>query len=281
VTLLNDLLDLSDFAGNRLKSRIAGLTDDEYFWEPVPDCWTVRESGDGYRLDSSPLPPEPAPFTTLAWRLAHIADVLQAERTATWLRIQPLDGTASVPGSASAAVEVLEHAYDVWRRRLSAVDPVVLDQPMGPIAGAYADNTVNSFVLHILDELIHHGAEVGVVRDLYRQQVLRDTFAEAYERASDPRTMAEHPDLLALAAARQRWDAVRTLAGLGYDVNRSGADGVTAAHRAAGAGQVDVLRLLVDNGVDLAATDVQFGATPLGWAEFFGQRDAAVYLRGV
>lgn len=281
MTLLNDLLDLSDLAGERLKSRVAGLTDDEYFWEPVPDCWTVHKSGDGYWLDSSPLPPEPAPFTTLAWRLAHIADVLQAERTASWLRVRRLDGTAPVPGSASAAVEALDHAHDVWRRRLSAVDPAVLDQPMGPIAGAYAENTVNSFVLHILDELIHHGAEVGVVRDLYRQQALRDPFAEAYSHAADRETMAEHGDLLAQAAARQRWDAVRTLAGLGYDVNWSGADGVTAAHRAAGTGQTDVLRLLVDNGADLGATDIQFGATPLGWAEYFGQRDAAAYLRGV
>jgi ankyrin repeat protein len=64
-------------------------------------------------------------------------------------------------------------------------------------------------------------------------------------------------------------------------VNRPGAGGVTAAHRAADAGQVDVLRMLVDSGADLAAADIQFAATPLGWAEYFGQEDAAAYLRGV
>jgi hypothetical protein len=276
-TLLSDLLDLSDFAGNRLKSRVAGLTDDEYFWEPVPDCWTVHKDGDGFRIDASPLPPEPAPFTTLAWRLAHIADVLQAERTATWLRVEPVpsDGTTPVPGSAAAAVEALDHAYAVWRRRLSAVDPAVLDQSMGEIAGPYAGNTVNSFVLHILDELIHHGAEVGVVRDLYRQHETLDPFVQAcllgdlpvmqeVDPAQLERTRAEHPDLLARAAARQRWDVVRLLAEHGFDVYRPGAGGVTAAHRPAGAGQVDVLRMLVDSGADLAATDIQYGATPFG-----------------
>jgi hypothetical protein len=41
---------------------------------------------------------------------------------------------------------------------------------MGDVAGPYAEYDGTSFALHILDELIHHGAEVGVLRDLYRAQ---------------------------------------------------------------------------------------------------------------
>lgn len=25
-----------------LRTRLSGITDDEYLWEPVADCWTVR-----------------------------------------------------------------------------------------------------------------------------------------------------------------------------------------------------------------------------------------------
>lgn len=290
---LSDLLALSDFAGDRLKTRIEGITDDEYFWEPVPDVWTVRKGEDGtMRPDHSSLPPEPAPFTTLAWRLTHLVDMLQGERTATWIRVSPLedDGSPPVPRNAAEAVDAISHAYDVWRRRLSSVDVSLLPEPMGPIAGPYADESINSFVLHILDELIHHGAEVGVVRDLYRQSGPRDPFLDACLHGdtaavqADPellqRTRSEHPDLLAQAAARQNWAAVRMLAELGFPVDEAGPGGATAAHRAAGAGRVDVLELLVDRGADVEAKDPRFGATALGWAEYFGQPETAAWLRG-
>ena len=34
-------------ACDRIRSRVEGLTDDEFFWEPVPDCWTVRQDDRG------------------------------------------------------------------------------------------------------------------------------------------------------------------------------------------------------------------------------------------
>ncbi len=78
--LRENLLDLSDVAGSRLLARVQGLTDDEYFWEPVPDVWTVRRADSGPRIDGSAFPPEPPPFTTLAWRVTHLIDILLAER---------------------------------------------------------------------------------------------------------------------------------------------------------------------------------------------------------
>jgi hypothetical protein len=39
---------------------------------------------------------------------------------------------------------------------------------MGAVAGPYVDSTRAAFVLHELDELIHHAAEVAALRDLYR-----------------------------------------------------------------------------------------------------------------
>lgn len=37
-----DLLDAADFAFRRLRDRLDGLTDQEYFWEPADGCWSVR-----------------------------------------------------------------------------------------------------------------------------------------------------------------------------------------------------------------------------------------------
>jgi hypothetical protein len=45
--------------------------------------------------------------------------------------------------------------------------------PIGPMGGPYADASLGTLVLHIADELIHHGAEVALLRDLYRAGPLR------------------------------------------------------------------------------------------------------------
>ncbi|NKE31325.1 DinB family protein, partial [Mycobacterium tuberculosis] len=75
---------------NQLRDRLDGLTDDEYFWEPVPDCWSVRPRGTGttpmaagagaMTIDFAFPAPDPAPFTTIAWRLGQIGRAAGRER---------------------------------------------------------------------------------------------------------------------------------------------------------------------------------------------------------
>ncbi|MET9273110.1 DinB family protein [Kribbella sp. NPDC003557] len=277
---LEHLLELSGFAWERLRDRVAGLTDEEYFWEPFDGCWTVRETPAGFAADWAWIPPEPAPFTTLAWRISHIVDILQEDRTATWLGHRPADddGQPPVPASAAEAISALDHAYAVWHRRLSALSQDDLDRPMGAIAGPWADHDGTSFVLHILDELIHHGAEVGTVRDFYRGARAEDPFGPALTGDVTP---ADRPALLAEAAAAQRWEVVPQLAELGFGIDERTPSGVTAAHLAAGTGSLDTLRFLVEHGADLSLTDPRFDADVLGWAKWFKQPEAASYLESL
>ena len=45
-SLIPQLADQLDYHWtNQLRPRLDGLTDDEYFWQPVPDCWTVHPDG--------------------------------------------------------------------------------------------------------------------------------------------------------------------------------------------------------------------------------------------
>jgi hypothetical protein len=279
-TTLQNLLDLSDFAWQRLRGRVAGMTDDEYFWEPFDGCWTIRKTDAGYVADGAWIAPEPAPFTTLAWRIAHIVDILQEDRTATWFghEVEAADGQPPVPESAEVALAALDHSYDVWRRRLAALSQDDLDRPMGEPAGLYAEHDGASFALHILDELIHHGAEVGTVRDFYRGVHPEDPFAAALAGELTP---ANRPALLAEAAAAQRWEVVPKLAELGFGVNERTADGVTAAHLAAGTGSLDTLRFLAEHGADLSAKDPRFETDVLGWAKWFKQPAAVAYLESL
>jgi hypothetical protein len=169
-TCREDLIELSDYAWRRLDERLAGLTDAEYLGEPVPGCRTVRRAPDGvFRSDGPARPGEAAGFTTLAWRLCHIADLLREHRNGPWLGrpAPPPRESNGDPATADAARAELTAAHTCWRTILTATTEESLAEPVGPVAGHYADATRRSFVLHILDELIHHGAEVALLRDLY------------------------------------------------------------------------------------------------------------------
>ena len=110
-------------------------------------------------------------------RLPHLTRVVGvviglvgADRNATWLGLKPASPWAGdgEPATAQAATERLDQAYGRFRSAITEVEPAALLEPLGPIGGAYARDTRLAFVLHELDELIHHGAEVGTMRDLYR-----------------------------------------------------------------------------------------------------------------
>ncbi len=183
-----DIIALSDYAYQRTRTRLAGLTDDEYFWEPVPGCCTVRrtESGD-YRADDADRPGNP-PFTTIAWRLWHLIENYGAQRNPKWLGVQRLpsgfERDDPAPATAAEAITVLDHAHDFWQDLLRELPAASWWEPLGPIAHEYAKSSKAALVLHHLDEQIHHGAEIGVLRDLYQHhQSSRSNLLAATRRA--------------------------------------------------------------------------------------------------
>jgi hypothetical protein len=172
--LQQDLILLADFAYQRLARRLSGLTDEEYLWEPAAACWSVRPAGDGmFRADGpangSPAP-DPPPLTTIAWRMHHLIDLLAGARNATWIGVPPAGefARAGAPGTAGEAIEQLDRAYALFRGYLVAADGSGLTAPIGRVGGPFATSTRLAFVLHELDELIHHAAEVALLRDVYR-----------------------------------------------------------------------------------------------------------------
>ncbi|HUF34126.1 MAG TPA: DinB family protein [Acidimicrobiales bacterium] len=296
----SDLVDLSDFAWTRLRKRLEGLTDEEYLWEPAPGCWTIRQRPDGRWRADWPLPsPEPAPFTTIAWRLWHLIDMYGEDRAPQWLDIAPQgpaigfdDPSGEPPATAAGALEMLEAAHARWDRHLAVAPEERLQEKVGAVAGpGYADRTRAAYVLHMLDEFIHHGAEVGLLRDLWQWQhttvaddpvverVIRGDAAVVDELQADPamrdQAVHAHPDLATTAAAYGRWGLVVDLARLGFPISGPGR---TPLHLVAGAGELDVVQALVELGADVDATDPDFNATPIQWAQFLNRSDVVEWL---
>ena len=149
----------------QLRPRFDGLTDDEYFWAPVPDSWNVHPDG---RIDFAYPPPEPAPVTTIAWRLAHVIVGVLAMRAHSHFGGPPAAyDTWDYATDADTALKQLDDAYRSWSDGVQALDGHALGKPVGPAEGPWAEHPMIDLVLHINREVIHHGAEIALLRDLY------------------------------------------------------------------------------------------------------------------
>jgi hypothetical protein len=161
------LLAAMDEVYGRLRARLAGLADAEYFWEPVPGCWTVHRDGSGaWVADYAEPDPDPAPLTTIGWRLTHLADckLIYHEWAFGARRLSFPDLAA--PATAADALARLEEGQRRLRAALAGLGDEELD---GLRWTNWGERWPAWRVLWaMIDHDAHHGGEIGCLRDLYR-----------------------------------------------------------------------------------------------------------------
>ncbi len=183
-----DLLETFEDVRSRTFARLDGLTDAEYLWEPVASCMTLRPAADGmFRADPRPAAEvRPVPFTTIAWRIWHIgADCLRGYDRFFGEGSQDSDRHLW-PSTASEGVQALTDDWSRFRNHIESLGDDRLLQPMGPIAGPYSHESYLLLALHALDEAAHHGAELGVLRDLYLHGFAKEQRASLDEVSPTP-----------------------------------------------------------------------------------------------
>ena len=154
-------------AYDALHARIEGLGEAEFFWQPAPGCWTVHLDEAGRWIADYELPePHPAPLTTIAWRLVHVATckVMYHEYAfgpgvLTWDDLE-------VPHTVAGAVAMLEHGQELLAADLRSVGEAELDELRATNWGDRWPAWEIFWTMAAHD--LHHGAEIGALRDLYR-----------------------------------------------------------------------------------------------------------------
>ncbi|MGC1206805.1 MAG: DinB family protein [Ornithinimicrobium sp.] len=114
------------------RPRLVGLSDQEYFWEPVHPAWNVRRRNaahfNGPAIDYPSFP---------------------------------------YAGTADEALMQLDDGVGRWLHGVEILGPDDLSQPCGEAEGAFAAVPIATLVLHIHRELIHYAAEIALLRDLW------------------------------------------------------------------------------------------------------------------
>jgi hypothetical protein len=156
--------------------HVDGLTDDAYFWEPGPRCWSVRPRAAAvspapcgrrdWVIDGEwPLTTDP-PLATIAWRIVHLAAWTEIYRDWTFGSATQSYDTIDIPSDAAASVRWLHRAQDSFMTAVGAADDLDFEKTW---AVHWGENfAIGALVWQIAVEHVHHGAEIGVLRDLHR-----------------------------------------------------------------------------------------------------------------
>lgn len=164
------ILDSMDHMFAQLLARLDGLTPEEYLWEPVDGAWSVRSSENRSPLvdGAGERDADPAPVTTIAWRIWHIAIDCFDEYTRRF-RGDTAEASAEWTLDPDEAIETLNEKWLAYRSVVAGRD---WWEELGSTWEFFSRHSTADMAMHASNELVHHGAEISLLRDLYR-----DSFA--------------------------------------------------------------------------------------------------------
>jgi len=176
--LVDQLVESKELAA----ARIDGLAADEYLWEPFDGMWSVRRRDDALTpdafgpgewvidLDRSIDPFAAGPLSTIAWRIAHLTSGF-AGRWEWSFGKRSIEPKLMIDFSPDPddALECLWQWVDRWAGSLETLTADQLDIPgYGTYPyGLDPDIPFIGIIRWTNRELIHHLAEVALLRDFY------------------------------------------------------------------------------------------------------------------
>ena len=150
----------------RLRKRLEGLTDDEYFWEPVPGCWNIYEDRPGHWTYHYAIPdPVPAPATSIGWQVVHLATTKIMYREWAYGPGRMTFPDIAIPNTAGGAIAMLDQAHLRLRGELANLSEPQLDALVKTNWGELWPAWRIFWTMADHDAL--HGGAIGNLRDLY------------------------------------------------------------------------------------------------------------------
>jgi DinB superfamily len=159
-------------AYTRLRDRLQGLQEEEFFWKPVPEAWTIYEERAGHWTYDYAIPdPEPAPVTTIAWQVTHLATTRFMYHEWAYGAARLTFPELAIPRNVPATIEFLHEGFAALRADLEAETEEGLDRGRktnwGDMWPAWRIFTT------MADHDALHTGMIGGLRDLYYWRTVR------------------------------------------------------------------------------------------------------------
>lgn len=180
-----------------LERAWTGLTDEELLWEPAPGSWSVRPLEDSWtstpfivngwvadfdasakaaRFSADGIGTEP--LTSIAWLFWHVGsqpgrtaelDFLGGAHTAESGWTSPYLETHPIFVDAHDAVSTMRDGWRALDSALRSASDEDLERPkrFWGYGGPGPMGTGGQIVASVLNEISHHGTQIGVLRDLH------------------------------------------------------------------------------------------------------------------
>jgi len=165
---VNLLATHMDEAYQTLRQRLNGLSDAEFLWEPVPGCWSLLPDVSGrWVVDYITPDPEPPPFTTIGWRIVHVATCKVMYYEYAFCPAKLTWDTLDYPHTAESAVALLEEDHSRFKLVINKLNDMDLESFRLTNWGETWP-TWRIFWTMIFHDLVH-GGEIACLGDLYRE----------------------------------------------------------------------------------------------------------------
>lgn len=166
------------FSWLEVAERLATLTQAELEWEPGPDSLRVvrrgtertpRTLGVGDWVMEWPEGADSSQPRTIGWLVAHLTEAFFERWEWTFGPHERRRDAVAFSGEVGAAVAGLRREVDRWRAGVDALpDEGAFTVGLSQATEIDAQAPFVHLVAHMNRELIHHGAEIMVLQDLYR-----------------------------------------------------------------------------------------------------------------
>ncbi|MBI3738211.1 MAG: DinB family protein [Chloroflexi bacterium] len=163
---VESLLRQCDDVWSRVQEYLAGIRADEFAWSPINNVWHLIEQNGRWTIPYAWVPPQPAPFTTIAWRMAHMAANKVLVLDHAFGKRQARLANLNLPADAEGMMNYLRDCHLPLRAQIEQLNDADLATPRYTEWGEQrpTERIIVSAILHDME----HGAQIATVREFYR-----------------------------------------------------------------------------------------------------------------
>lgn len=162
MTIIEFLLRQMDDAWDTLQRSLKGLTDEEYWWEPSPNAWTLRQINGKWHYDYDiPNPRLPGPLT-IAWMVFNLASckVMYMEYAFGKAALHWED--IAVPTTKQEGLDFLEQSHPLLRSSVASLTDA--DLAIARLTNWGELWSTEKIVWTMIQHDVYHGAQVFATR---------------------------------------------------------------------------------------------------------------------